>query len=162
MSGSPSGHGLCSRTDVGSPERPPLAPPDRGNQALAAGSETRRRSVDGVPRGFSGGVCFRNSPRPCESRSHLSGGSCRERGSGEGARPRKVFLGLNHQSWNRLLCAPAERIMTLELELECSKRVSEQSLQRIRNYSNPLLDMYWSSTEFADTDRRHMTHYVEH
>uniref|UniRef100_A0A7S0MI74 Uncharacterized protein n=1 Tax=Cryptomonas curvata TaxID=233186 RepID=A0A7S0MI74_9CRYP len=38
----------------------------RGNQALAAGSETRRRSVDGC-------VCLRNSPRPCESRSHLSG-----------------------------------------------------------------------------------------
>ena len=38
----------------------------RGNQALAAGSETRRRSVDGR-------VCLRNSPRPCESRSHLSG-----------------------------------------------------------------------------------------
>ena len=26
----------------------PAAPPRRGNQALAAGSETRRRSVDGV------------------------------------------------------------------------------------------------------------------
>ena len=38
----------------------------RGNQALAAGSETRRRSVDGR-------VCLRNSPRPGESRSHLSG-----------------------------------------------------------------------------------------
>ena len=38
----------------------------RGDQALAAGSETRRRSVDGR-------VCLRNSPRPCESRSHLSG-----------------------------------------------------------------------------------------
>jgi hypothetical protein len=38
----------------------------RGDQALAAGSETKRRSVDGC-------VCLRNSPRPCESRSHLSG-----------------------------------------------------------------------------------------
>jgi hypothetical protein len=33
---------------------PPLAPPRRGNQALAAGSETRRRSVDGIPWGFLG------------------------------------------------------------------------------------------------------------
>ena len=38
----------------------------RGNQALAAGPETRRRSVDGR-------VCLRNSPRPGESRSCLSG-----------------------------------------------------------------------------------------
>ena len=37
-----------------------------GNQALAAGPETRRRSVDGR-------VCLRNSPRPGESRSCLSG-----------------------------------------------------------------------------------------
>ena len=30
------------------PSGTPAAPPRRGNQALAAGSETRRRSVDGV------------------------------------------------------------------------------------------------------------------
>ena len=48
------------------PSGAPTAPPLHGNQALAAGSETRRRSVDGC-------VCLRNSPRPCESRSHLSG-----------------------------------------------------------------------------------------
>jgi hypothetical protein len=31
------------------------APPPHVNQALVAGSETRRRSVDGVPREFLGG-----------------------------------------------------------------------------------------------------------
>jgi hypothetical protein len=71
---------------------PPLAPPRRGNQALAAGSETRRRSVDGVPRspgGFSGSVCLRNSPHPSESRCS----SCRERGSGALACRRAGCLG---------------------------------------------------------------------
>ena len=57
----------CSRCTQGMSWRRPATPLlCRGNQALAAGSETRRRSVDGR-------VCLRNSPRPCESRSHLSG-----------------------------------------------------------------------------------------
>jgi hypothetical protein len=49
-----------------------------GNQARSAGSETRRRSVDGC-------VCLGNSPSPCESRSHLSGSPRRECGSQAGA-----------------------------------------------------------------------------
>jgi hypothetical protein len=63
----PAGSLLCSRCTQGMSRRHPATPLScRGNQALAAGSETRRRSVDGC-------VCLRNSPRPCESRSHLSG-----------------------------------------------------------------------------------------
>ncbi len=57
----------------------PLAPPlrlYRQVQRLDVGRWT------GSPGEFSGSVCLRNSPRPCESRSHLSGSSCRERGSG--------------------------------------------------------------------------------
>ncbi len=58
----------------------PTAPPLHGNQALAAGSETRRRSVDGAPPCW-GSVCLRNSPCPLESGSHLAAPS-HERGSG--------------------------------------------------------------------------------
>ncbi len=63
----PAGSLPCSRCTQGMSWRRPATPLScGGNQALAAGSETRRRSVDGR-------VCLRNSPRPGESRSHLSG-----------------------------------------------------------------------------------------
>ena len=63
----PAGSLPCSRCTQGMSWRRPATPLScRGDQALAAGSETRRRSVDGR-------VCLRNSPRPGESRSHLSG-----------------------------------------------------------------------------------------
>ena len=51
----PAGSLPCSRCTQGMSWRHPATPLScRGNQALAAGSETRRRSVDGVPRGFLG------------------------------------------------------------------------------------------------------------
>ena len=70
----------CSRCTQGMSWQRPTSPLSfRGNQALAAGSETRRRSVDGR-------VCLRNSPRPCDSRSHLSG-------------PPSVNVGLAPPAW---------------------------------------------------------------
>ena len=53
----------------------------RGNQAVAAGPETRRRSVNGR-------VSLRNSPSPGESPSHLSGPPSANRGERGSGAPR--------------------------------------------------------------------------
>jgi hypothetical protein len=88
LSGSPSGYELCSRcSDVGSPERHPRLP------LRAVGIRPLRQVQRLDFGGFSGSVCLRNSPRPCESRSHLSGSSCHERGSGALACRRAGRLG---------------------------------------------------------------------
>jgi hypothetical protein len=76
-SGAPPSAGPCGpcscRADVGHSKWPlPTAPPPHGNQALAADSATRRRSVDGAPPCW-GSACLRNGPRPRKSGSHLSG-----------------------------------------------------------------------------------------